>query len=72
MWKNNERFARLRLKMYSYMKYNDRETKRLTGTKILKRQIKFEDYKNCLNARVTDKKSNWSNGKNIEQIFERK
>lgn len=54
------------------MKYNDRETKRLTGTKILKRQIKFEDYKNCLNARETDKKSNWSNGKNLEQIFERK
>ena len=30
---------------------------------ILKRQIKFQDYKNCLNARETDKKSNWSKEK---------
>ena len=42
----------LRSKTYSYLKDNNDEGKKEKGTKmcILKRKLKFQDYKNCLKA----------------------
>ena len=46
-------FVALRPKTYSYLKDdgdNDKKTKRAKGTKkcVIKRRLKFNDYKNCL------------------------
>ena len=40
------------IKRYSYLKVNNDEDKKVKGTKkcIIKRKLKFEDYKNCLEA----------------------
>ena len=42
----------LRAKTYSYLKDNNDEDKKAKGTKklVIKRKLKFEDYKNCLEA----------------------
>ena len=43
-------FVILRPKTYSYLTDDDKEDKKAKGTKkrIIKRMIKFDDYKNCL------------------------
>ena len=43
-------FVTLRLKTYSYLTDDGKEDKKAKGTKkcVIKRMIKFEDYKNCL------------------------
>ena len=43
-------FVTLRLKTYSYSTDDDKEDKKAKGTKmcVIKRMIKFNDYKNCL------------------------
>ena len=43
-------FVALRLKTYSYLTDDCKEDKKATGTKkcVIKRMIKFNDYKNCL------------------------
>ena len=40
-------FVRLRAKIYSYVKDNNDQDKKATGTKkcVIKRKIKFQDYK---------------------------
>ena len=40
-------FVRLRAKIYSYVKENNDQDKKATGTKkcVIKRKIKFQDYK---------------------------
>ena len=45
-------FIGLRAKTYGYLKENNDEDKKSTGTKkgIIKRKLKFKDYKNCLEA----------------------
>ena len=45
-------FAALRAKTYSYLTENSGENKNAKGTKeyVIKRKLKFEDYKNCLEA----------------------
>ena len=45
-------FARLRAKAYSYLKHNNGEDKKAKDTKkvIYTKKIKFENYKNCLEA----------------------
>ena len=45
-------FVGLRAKIYSYLKDNNDEDKKAKGTKkcVIKRKLKFEDYKNCLEA----------------------
>ena len=45
-------FVGLRAKTYSCLKENNDENKKAKGTKkcVIKRELKFEDYKNCLNA----------------------
>ena len=41
-----------RAKIYSYLKENNDEDKKAKDTKkcVIKRKLKFEDYKNCLEA----------------------
>ena len=45
-------FAALRAKTYSYLTENSGENKKAKGTKeyVIKRKLKFEDCKNCLEA----------------------
>ena len=44
------KFVRLRAETYSYLLDDDSEDEKAKGTKkcIIKRKIKFENYKNCL------------------------
>ena len=53
-------FVGLVAKTYSYWKDNNDEDKNPKGTKkcIIKRKLKFEDYKNCLEAAQTENKIN--------------
>ena len=50
--KTMEEFVGLRAKTYSYLKYNSFKDKKSKGTKrcVIRRKLKFEDYKNCLAA----------------------
>ena len=45
-------FIGLREKSYSYLRGNNDEDKKAKGTKkcVIKRKLKFEYYKNCLEA----------------------
>ena len=45
-------FVGLRVKTYSYLKGNNDENKKAQSTKtcVIKRKLKFQDYKNCLEA----------------------
>ena len=46
-------FVGLREKTYSYLKDNKDEGKKAKDTQnyVIKRKLKFEDYKNCLEAK---------------------
>ena len=46
------KFVRLRAKTYSYLIDNGSEDKKTKGAKkcVIKRKLKFENYKNCLEA----------------------
>ena len=61
-----EEFVGLRAKTYSYLKDNNDEDKKVKDTKtcVIKRKIKFEDYKNCLEAAQTENKVNHLEKKN--------
>ena len=54
-------FGGLRPKTYSYLKENNDEDKKAKGTKkcIIKRKLKFESYKNCLEAARIENKINY-------------
>ena len=46
-----EEFAALRLKAYSYLADDNNENKKAKNKKsVIKRKIRFEDYKHCLEA----------------------
>ena len=49
-YKNVMEFVTLRLKTYSYLTDDGKEDKKAKGTKkcVIKRMIKFNDYKNCM------------------------
>ena len=49
---NHEIFVGLRAKAYSYLKDKNNEDQKAKGTKkcVIKRQLKFKDYKKCLKA----------------------
>ena len=53
-----KKFVGLRAKTYSYLKDNKDEDKKSKSTKkcVIKRKIKFQDYKNCLEAAQIEKK----------------
>ena len=55
-------FVGLRTKTYSYLKYNNNEDKKAKGTKkcVIKRKLKFQDYKNFLEAAQIENKINHS------------
>ena len=61
VWKIMTKFVGLRAKAYSYLIDNGSEDKKAKGTKkcVLKRKLKFENYKNCLEATKLDKKINY-------------
>ena len=46
---NHEKIVGLQPKTYSYPKDNNDEGKKAKGTKkcVIKRELKFKDYKNC-------------------------
>ena len=52
------KFAGLRSKIYSSLIDDSMEDKKAKGTKscIIKRKLKFENYKNCLKATQLDNK----------------
>ena len=47
-----KKFVGLRAKTYGYLKDNNDDYKKAKGTKrcVIKRKLKFQDYKNCLKA----------------------
>ena len=51
-WTNDKKIVGLRQKTYSYLKDSNNECKKAKGTKkcVIKRKLKFEDYKKCLKA----------------------
>ena len=55
-----EGFVKLRAKIYSYLKDDNEEDKKAQDTKkcVIKRKLKFEDYKNCLEAAQIENKIN--------------
>ena len=61
-------FGGLRANTYSYLKDNNDEAKKAKGTKkcIIKRKLKFKDYKNCLEAVQTERKKNYLRKKKID------
>ena len=58
-------FAELRAKTYSNFTNNNDKDKKSRGTKkcVLKRKLKFEDYKHCLAATQLENKINRSENK---------
>ena len=55
-----KKFAALRAKTYSYLTDNNDEHKKAKDTKkcAIKRKLKFEDYKHCLEATQPENKMN--------------
>ena len=53
-------FGGLKAKTYSYLKDNNDEDKKTKGTKkcVIKTKLKFQDYKNCLEAAQIENKIN--------------
>ena len=61
VWKIMTKFAWLRAKAYSYLIDNGSEGKKAKGRKkcVVKRKLKFENCKNCLEATKLDSKINY-------------
>ena len=55
------KFVRLRAKTYSYLIEGGSEDKKAKGTKkcVIKRKLKFENYKNCVEATQLENKINY-------------
>ena len=55
------KFVRLRAKTYSYLIDDSSEDKKARDTKkcLIKRELKFENYKNCLEATQLENKVNY-------------
>ena len=54
------KFVGLKAKTYSYLIDDDGEDKKVKGTKkcVIKRKLKFENYRNCLGATQLENKVN--------------
>ena len=61
--------VRLQRKTHSYLRDNNNEDKKAKGTKkcVIKRKLKFQDYKNCLEAAQTENKTNYLE-KNVDSL----
>ena len=57
-WKSHERICSIKSENNSYLKDNNDEDKKAKDTKkcVIKRKLKFENYKNCLEATQLDNK----------------
>ena len=57
-WQIIKEFVGLRAKTYGYLKDNNDEDKKAKGTKkcVIKRKLKFQNYKNCLEAAQIENK----------------
>ena len=65
-WKILTKFVGLRAKTYSYLIHDGREDKKANGTKkCIIKNIKFENYKNCLEATQLKNKINHLEKKKI-------
>ena len=55
------KFVGLRIKIYSYLIYDGSEDKKAKGTKkcLIKRKIKFENYRNCFEATQPENEMNY-------------
>ena len=55
------KFVGLRAKTYSYLKDDSSKDNKAKGTKkcVMKRKLKFENYKNCLETTLLDNKLNY-------------
>ena len=62
-----KKFVGLRAKTYSYLKNNNDEDKKAKGTKrcVIKSKLKFQDYKDFLEATQTDRKIEYLEKKKI-------
>ena len=54
------KFVGLRAETYSYLRDDGSKNKKVKGTKkcVIKRKLKFENYKNCLEATQLENKIN--------------
>ena len=61
-------FVVLRVKTYIYLKGDNDEGKKANGTKhcVIKRKLKFQDYKNCLEAAQIETKINHLEKKKVD------
>ena len=61
------KFVGLRAKKYTYLKENNGENRKAKNTKkcVIKRKLKFQDYKDCLKAARLERKINYL-GKKIK------
>ena len=70
-WKMMTKFVGLRVKTYSYLIEDGNEDKKEKATKrcVIKRKIKFKNYKNCLESTQLDNKINYleKNEMNVSQ-----
>ena len=59
--KTMTKFVRLRAKTYSYLIDDGSEDEKAKGTKkcVIKRKLKFENYKNCLEVTQLENKLNY-------------
>ena len=67
-------FIGLRVKTFSYLKDNNDEDRKAKGTKkcVVKRKLKFEDYKNCLESvQIENKISNLEKNRNEVNIVKK-
>ena len=63
-----KKFVGLTAKAYSYLKDNNDEDEKVKGTKkcVIKSNLKFRDYKNCLKASQVENKINYLVNKKID------
>ena len=66
--KGKNKFVGLRAKTYSYLIDDGSKDKKAKSTKkcVIKRKLKFENYKNCLEATQLENKINYLEKKKIE------
>ena len=66
--KNLKKIVGLRAKTYSYSINDGSEDKKAKGTKkcVIKRKLKFENYKNCVEATQLENKINYPEKKEID------
>ena len=67
------KFVGLRAKTYSYLIDDASEDKKAKGTKkcVIKRKLKFENYKNCLEATQLDNKIKYLEKNKINISFKK-